>query len=765
MAKGKELPCIRKVLLNLLMVRLFFPLLAVGVIAILGVSYFGERNFIIKQRDVVKSLSNIVDYHLEQGERILDAVARVIEKSENPDLNTVMKSTLEAYEYFDTIYNLDVNNRITLMMPSDMRYTGVDMSNLPDLKKRGEGKSFIISHPFISLRTGDPTVYLVRYLSKGGCVIGELNLKLLQQEILGISSRSDKDLVFIMDEAGTLLAHPSSVLVKQQVNMSNLGIFQSIQTGKYNDSYSYNGSQVIGSAVKVDKTGWYVVNQVSLSVFWSSYVWTLMFTLLAYLLVWIGVVWSLGKKLQVNIINPLERLSEGTNALTEGNFDQANLLASIPTTFAELNKLSSDFQFMSNNLQVRETALRESKNRYRDLYDGVPIGLFCASLSGEILNINPMVVEILGYPSREVLLKANIFKLIPNTLTNKEPEEYVHEEIWSLSNCEIQLRRYDGEFIWVNINSHIVSEPYEIEKHFEGSIQDITERKQTEIKIKEQQELLFRAEKDQRESLERALVMKDEFISLISHELKTPLNVIYSAIQLIEYVYIKQIPESVKKLIGNIKQNTFRQLRLANNLLDVTRLNSGQFKLNMKNIDIVYLTKVITESVDLYASQKNIKISFESNIISKTISIDDEKYERIILNLLSNAIKFTESGGCITVELNEDSKANLVEIRIKDTGIGIPKDKHELIFERFGQVDSNLSRRAEGTGIGLSLVNLLVKVLDGKIELESELGVGSTFIITLPEKEEKIANEVAADFAVEDRLVSEIQVQFSDIYF
>ncbi|GFP75658.1 PAS domain-containing sensor histidine kinase [Clostridium fungisolvens] len=293
----------------------------------------------------------------------------------------------------------------------------------------------------------------------------------------------------------------------------------------------------------------------------------------------------------------------------------------------------------------------------------------------------------------------------------------------------------------------------------------ITEMMEKEKKIREQQELLYKAEKSRREALEKALIMKDEFISLITHEFKTPLNVIYSAIQLIEHVYIKEIPERVSNLIGNIKQNTFRQLRLVNNLLDITRLNSGHFKINLKNVDIVYLTGMITDSVKLYANQKKINLSFNTNVKSKFIAMDDEKYERIILNLLSNAIKFTPEDGAISVTINADNDKDRIFIIVKDTGIGIPKAKKNIIFERFGQVDSNLSRQAEGTGIGLSLVKLLVENLDGTISVESEIGAGSSFTVGFPMKEyvenEKNYNCVDAD----TRLITAISVEFSDIYF
>lgn len=764
MKHTKESPCLRQVVLHLLLLRLFIPLVLVGMITNLGMAYSAERSLVKQQKQEIQSVAHTVEYHLDQGERILDAVAQVAEVSKKQYISIYMESTWKAYGYFETIYYLDKNNKIISMMPSDYRYTGLDMSNIPAVKKNGDNRKNLISHPFISLRTGEPTVFLSRALSTGGYIVGELNLGLFQKEITSISNASNKDFVFIMDETGKLLAHPSSEMVKQQINLSNLGIFKGILRGKTNDFYMYNGRRVIGSAERLERTGWIIVNQVPVTVFFSKYALTWGLTLLMSLIIWIILTKTLSNELQRYVIAPLEHLSRGTNALTVGDFSQYNLLSSIPTAFAELNKLTADFRFMSINLQVRETALRESEKRYRWLFDGVPIGLFRATIDGQLLDVNPMAIWILGYPSKEELLKINIIKLKYNSLMDNIEDKDIVQNIWNESSFETQLRRYDGTIIWVQIDINIVCDTKEQRQYFGGSIQDITQRKNTENKIKDQQELLLKAEVSQRETLEKALVMKDQFISLISHEFKTPLNVIYSAIQLIECVYFNQISDRVKELIGSIKINTFRQLRLANNLLDITKLNSGNFKLNMKNIDIVFLTEVITESAELYADQKNIKIYFSSNMKSKTISIDEEKFERIILNILSNAIKFTENGGTVIVSLNEDKELDLVQIKITDTGIGIPKDKQELIFERFGQVDSNLSRQAEGTGIGLSLVKLLVNILEGTVEVESELGVGSTFTIKLPAKEEMLPDQVEECLDFDNRLVNEIKVEFSDIY-
>lgn len=289
-------------------------------------------------------------------------------------------------------------------------------------------------------------------------------------------------------------------------------------------------------------------------------------------------------------------------------------------------------------------------------------------------------------------------------------------------------------------------------------------RKQSR-KINQQQELLYKSEKKQRELLEKDIIMKDEFITLITHEFKTPINVIYSAIQLIEHLYINKIPKRVRNLIDGIKRNTFRQLRLVNNLLDITELHSNQLKLNLRNVDIIFLTKLIIESVNIYAKQKKINLDFKSNISNKNIAIDDEKYERIILNILSNAIKFTPEGGKIAVEIKENKEENTIAIYISDTGIGIPEEKYETIFNRFGQVENNLSRQAEGSGIGLALAAMLIDILDGSIEVDSDLGVGSTFIITLPIKEEEAYEENQGYLDSDNRLINAVNVEFSDIYF
>ncbi len=261
--------------------------------------------------------------------------------------------------------------------------------------------------------------------------------------------------------------------------------------------------------------------------------------------------------------------------------------------------------------------------------------------------------------------------------------------------------------------------------------------------------------------------LKTEFFSNISHELKTPLNIIFSTTQLLP-LYIKNDNENfestkINKHINIMKQNCYRLLRLVNNLIDITKIDSGFVELNLQNKNIVEIIENITLSTVEYAESKSRTIIFDTDVEEKIIAFDPEQMERIILNLISNAVKFTKPNDKIEVKIY-DGLDNII-ISVEDTGIGIPKEKQEMIFERFRQVDGLLHRRHEGSGIGLSLIKSLIEMHGGKISVKSEYGKGTEFIIELPVKtiteEEDI--HIVNDFA-EQTNIEKIHIEFSDIY-
>lgn len=259
---------------------------------------------------------------------------------------------------------------------------------------------------------------------------------------------------------------------------------------------------------------------------------------------------------------------------------------------------------------------------------------------------------------------------------------------------------------------------------------------------------------------------KSQFFANLSHEIKTPINIIYSCIQLLDINKKngeKSLSDAYNKYEHTLKQNCYRLLRLVNNLVDMTKIDSGYMKLIFINCEIVSLVEDITLSIVPYVESKNINIVFDTYIEELKIRCDPESMERVILNLLSNAIKFTDNNGNISVFIEADEK--YVFIRVKDDGIGISEDIREEIFNRFVQEDKSFNRKKEGSGIGLALVKSLVELHDGEVYLE-KVSKGSEFVVKLPnikiDEELDVYNKVMD--AESKPLVQRIHIEFSDIY-
>ena len=264
--------------------------------------------------------------------------------------------------------------------------------------------------------------------------------------------------------------------------------------------------------------------------------------------------------------------------------------------------------------------------------------------------------------------------------------------------------------------------------------------------------------------MEKALKSQGEFLANISHELKTPLNVIFSAVQLFSlYCNSGSLDEKkdlIIKYIESIKQNSYRLSKLINNIVDTSKIEAGFFELNLSNNNIVEVVEEVVMSVTNFTDIRGLNIIFDTDIEEKIIACDPVKIERIVLNLISNAIKFSNEGEEIFVQISD--KDEFVEISVKDRGVGIEKKHFDMIFDRFMQVDKSLSRNTEGTGIGLSLVKAIVELHGGSISVESEYGKGSKFIVLLPARE-VIEQDMLFSRNMRNKNES-LQVEFSDVY-
>ncbi|MEG2291219.1 MAG: HAMP domain-containing sensor histidine kinase [Clostridium sp.] len=255
--------------------------------------------------------------------------------------------------------------------------------------------------------------------------------------------------------------------------------------------------------------------------------------------------------------------------------------------------------------------------------------------------------------------------------------------------------------------------------------------------------------------------IKTEFISNVSHELRTPLNIILSTCSLLTLKINNSTLDTdyLKDKLGYIDQNSNRLLRLVNNILDVTRIDSGFMMPHFKMENIVEVIEDTVLSVVDFAKSHNIEIIFDTEKEEIITAIDQVKIERALLNLLSNAIKFTLSNGIIKVCIRTEN-LNII-ISVNDTGIGIPEEYLPFIFERFKQVDASFTRENEGTGLGLSIVKGIIELHNGTINVTSTKDIGSTFTIILPIS---IIDKETPKYAIEHSDISQIaNLELSDI--
>lgn len=240
---------------------------------------------------------------------------------------------------------------------------------------------------------------------------------------------------------------------------------------------------------------------------------------------------------------------------------------------------------------------------------------------------------------------------------------------------------------------------------------------------------------------------KNNYFVNLSHELRTPINVIISTVQLINLLNKdKNIThEKINQYMGIVHKSCNNLLKIINDIIDSSKIETGKYKISKKNNDIVYIVEEAALNMSNYIEDKGLSLIIDPDMEEKIISFDETEIERCIINLLGNAVKFTKEGGEIRLYIKEVD--DYIEIIVEDTGIGISKSDQEFIFKRFSQVEGTGVIKATSSGIGLTLVKYIVELHGGYIKLESEVNKGSSFTIGLPNVLEKCEEEYDRKFS------------------
>jgi len=388
-------------------------------------------------------------------------------------------------------------------------------------------------------------------------------------------------------------------------------------------------------------------------------------------------------------------------------------------------------------------ALRTSEAKYRALVDRVPAIIYINSFAEASTEfyVNSQVETVLGFSQAEWAEGATLWL---RQLHTEDRRRVLRDMALSQDSgapfvCDYRLVARDGTVLWFHDEAVLVYDEMGAPLCFQGVMLDITERVQALQSLQEERaNLAERVEERTAElraanaDLARAARLKDEFLAAMSHELRTPLNAILGLSEaLLEGVYGPH-NEKQSRSLRSIAESGRHLLDLINDILDVAKIEAGKLELQVGAVPIASVCESSMGLVKQAAQKKQLKTSVTLSDTVTQIEADARRLKQILVNLLSNAVKFTPECGQIGLEVREDQEGEMVHFTVWDTGIGISAEDLEHLFQPFVQVDSSLSRKYNGTGLGLALVQRLARMHGGGVSVHSEVGVGSRFIVSLP---------------------------------
>jgi PAS domain S-box-containing protein len=386
--------------------------------------------------------------------------------------------------------------------------------------------------------------------------------------------------------------------------------------------------------------------------------------------------------------------------------------------------------------KIGRQALEDSERRYRLLAENLSDVIWTVDMNLRFTYVSPSISKLRGYTAEEVMTQKALDIFTPksleviNSAVSEELAQEYSDDPYRSRTVELEVYHRDGHTIWTEVKASFLRDDQGLPVGILGVTRDISERKRVEDDLRQRAEKL----EAQHRKLQATTEQKSTFFAGMSHELRTPMTSIIGFTELLLEDIEDPVSRGQRELLLKVSQNSHRLLGMINDLLDLSRMESGRMPISIDEVELARLISQIVANIGPLARDKNLEFLTPGKLSLPSVYTDEAKLSQILINLVSNAIKFTQFG---KIEVSAEVADGKACISVSDTGIGIAKKDLRYIFDEFHRVSEIGQKKMPGTGLGLAITKRLCKLLGGKISVTSEVGVGSTFTVVLPNLQPK----------------------------
>ena len=686
-----------------------------------------EEGWMGRQREATQRVAQTVGDFISRQQHLLN-ILRLFGLDELAEISSELEQLLHNEPILQELVHVDAAGRIIAHAPKSQNILAnlftIPQSNWFITARKGE--SYIGDRQLSA--TNEPYLVFSIPVMDGGVIASRLRMQILNEVVANLHF-GKTGIAYLVNRDGRVVAHSSPQMAIANTSLADhADIIRLIRTNKamWSGSYrNFQGEPVIGTMLPVPGTPWIAVTELPQVEAHAASLRALWIMLVAALLVSVLLAAIITRLLNHQFLQPIDRLQEGVQQISLGDLEHRLAL----TGPDEIRQVAAAFNDMTLRLQQRQqdiaeqnAALQKSEVRYRAIVED-QTELVCRYLpDGTITFVNEAFCRYFEKP-REALLGIGLLPFLSaeNFPLNRELLASLNSNN-PAGSLEYRVVRPDGDIRWLHWTDRAIFDAQGWISEYAGVGRDTTDRKNAEGRLQQA-----------KEAAETANQAKSLFLANMSHEIRTPMNAIIGMTHLAQQA---QTDDKRQRFLQTVQHSAESLLGILNDILDFSKMEAGQLQLNNGPFDLHQLLEGILATLQGTAIENGLQLHITAPDACPTVFIgDDLRLRQILLNLVGNAIKFTPTGsitlGVVCEDTGENDGKTTLHFSVADTGIGIPSEKQSLIFNNFEQADNSYLRKYKGTGLGLAICKQLTALMEGRIWVESQVDLGSTFHFTV----------------------------------